>query len=110
MTNATPRAVAIVDDDDAVRESLQYLLGLVAGHVTETFVSGAEFLKSQMEHLGCVILDCHMPHMTGLELIERLHDAIPTLLVTGSLSPDIAARAAQLGVVHVLEKPPAAED
>jgi len=112
MTNGTPRAVTIVDDDDAVRASLQFLLEIVAGHVTEIFASAAEFLKSDLHHFGCLILDHHMPLMTGLELVERLRDlgvAIPTLLITGSITPNIVARAAQFGVGHVLEKPPAEE-
>ncbi len=112
MTDAMPRTVAIVDDDEAVRDSLQFLLG-TSGHVTEVFASAAEFLKSEMHHLACVILDHHMPHMTGLELLERLRDlgvGIPVLLITGSPSPAIAAQAAALGVQRVLEKPPTERD
>ncbi len=112
MTDAMPRTVAIVDDDEAVRDSLQFLLE-TSGHVTEAFASAAEFLKSEMHHLACLILDHHMPHMTGLELLERLRDVgigIPVLLITGSPSPAIAAQAAALGVERVLEKPPTERD
>ncbi len=55
-----------------------------------------------------MIADHHMPHMTGLELVERLHAngiGIPVLLVTGALSPAVVARADELGVERVLEKP-----
>jgi two-component system, LuxR family, response regulator FixJ len=107
MTDAMPHTVAIVDDDEAVRDSLQFLLG-TAGHVTETFASAAEFLDAEMRHLACLILDHHMPHMTGLELLERLRDlgvGIPVALIAGSPSPAVAAQAAALGVERVLEKP-----
>jgi two-component system, LuxR family, response regulator FixJ len=112
MPDAMLRTVAVVDDDEAVRDSLQFLLG-TSGHVTEVFASAAEFLKSEMHHLACLILDHHMPHMTGLELLERLRDlgvGIPVLLITGSPSPAIAAQAAALGVERVLEKPPTERD
>ncbi len=100
--------VAIVDDDDAIRHSLQFLLE-VFGHKVETFSRAAEFLKSELEHIACLILDHHMPEMTGLQLAARLRTIgvmIPILLVTGSPSPLIVAQAAELGVVKVLEKPP----
>ena len=107
MTEAERRRVAIVDDDDAVRNSLRFLLE-VAGHLVETFASAADFLTAELQHFGCLILDHHMPHMTGLELAERLRAdgaRIPILLITGSPSPAIVARAAELGIERVLEKP-----
>lgn len=112
MTDGKPRTVAVVDDDDAVRESLQFLLA-VSGHVAEVFASAAEFLKSEMDHLACLILDHHMPHMTGLDLLEQLRNlgiSIPVLLITGSISPAIVARATMLGVQRVSEKPPNERD
>jgi two-component system, LuxR family, response regulator FixJ len=54
-----------------------------------------------------------MPEMTGLELAERLRadgSSIPILLITGSPSPTIIARAAELGIHRVIEKPPTEED
>src|SRR6476620_10157361 len=95
MTEAERRNIAIVDDDLAVRDSLRFLLE-VAGHTVETFASAAEFLATNFEHLACLILDHHMPAMTGLELTERLRAdgiGIPILLITGSPSPEIVARA-----------------
>ena len=107
MTETSQRAVAIVDDDDAVRDSLSFLLEVI-GHPVETFASVAEFLTTDLRHFASLILDQHMPGMSGLDLAERLRiggSTIPILLVTGSLSPSIAARAAKLGVNRVLEKP-----
>ena len=71
VTEAVRSKVAIVDDDQAVHDSLQFLLE-VMGHPVETFASAAEFLKSDIRHLACLIPDNHMPHMTGLELAARL--------------------------------------
>ena len=104
--------VAIVDDDHAVRESLQFLLETV-GHPVETFASAAEFLKAEKQRIACLILDHHMPEMTGLELAERMRADgadIPILLVTASPSPVIVTRAAEVGVNRVLEKPATEED
>jgi two-component system, LuxR family, response regulator FixJ len=108
VTEARRKRVAIVEDDDGVRDSLQFLLE-IAGHVVEAFASAATFLKADIDEMACVIADHHMPHMTGLDLVERLRAngiGIPVLLVTGALSPAIVARATELGVERVLEKPP----
>ena len=108
MAEAEQRKVAVVDDDDAVRDSLQFLLE-VAGHSVEIFASAAEFLKANVQHFFCLILDHHMPKMTGLQLAEKLRvggAAIPILLITGLSSPAIIARAAELGIDGVLEKRP----
>jgi two-component system, LuxR family, response regulator FixJ len=112
MTEIGRRTVAIVDDDDAVRDSLRFLLE-VMGYRVATFASAAEFLAADQQHLACLVLDHHMPEMTGLEMVERLSTNgadIPTLLITGSPSPAIVARAFELGVRRVLEKPPSDEE
>jgi two-component system response regulator FixJ len=111
MTEAGQHTVAIVDDDYAVLDSLRFLLE-VTGYSTKTFASAAEFLQANTQHLGRLILDHHMPRMTGLELAERLRADgadIPIMLVTGSPSPEIVARASELGIERVLEKPPSEE-
>ena len=112
MTEAERRTIAIVDDDYAVRDSIQFLLE-VMGRPVETFSSAAEFLNAERQHFACVILDYYMPCMTGLELAERLRangEGIPILLITGSSTPSIVARAAEVGIDRVLEKPPSDED
>jgi FixJ family two-component response regulator len=104
-------SVAIVDDDYAGRDSLRCLLEVV-GYTVETFESAAQFLSGDRENLACLILDHHMPHMTGLQLAENLRAegaAIPILLITGSPSPTIVARATELGI-KVLKKPTGEED
>jgi FixJ family two-component response regulator len=112
VTETEQRKVAIVDDDHAVRESFRFLLEVI-GHPVETFASAAEFLTAEIRHLACLILDHHMPDMTGLQLAEKLRadgSVLPILLITGSPSPAIVARAAELGIVQVLEKPPEEDD
>lgn len=112
MSDAEQNMVAIVDDDVAVRDSLRFLLEVV-GCTVEAFASAAEFLQANVQDFACLILDHHMPNMTGLQLAERLRadgSDIPILLVTGSPSPAIVARAAELGIERILEKPPGEED
>lgn len=108
MTEPPRREIAVVDDDHAVRHSLRFLLE-VMGHPVRTFASAGEFLKAEIHHVAALILDHHMPQMSGLELVARLRAdgiGIPILLVTGAPSPVIAARAAALGIHRVVEKPP----
>lgn len=100
--------VAVVDDDEAVRESLRFLLE-TAGFRVETFGSAAQFLQSAAhEALGCLLLDQHMPQVTGLDLLRELRRRGETLrvaLMTGSPSPELTRRAKELGAVEVIEKP-----
>ena len=111
MSEIERRTIGIVDDDQAVRDSLRFLLEVV-GHSVETFASAAEFLSAAPRDLACLILDHHMPQMTGLQLAEKLHadgSGIPILLISGSPSPAIVARAAQIEI-GILEKPPDEDD
>ncbi len=108
MSNENTGIVAIVDDDQAVLDSLKFLLEVV-GYKVAVHASAKHFLDDRKTRPACLIVDQHMPAMTGLELAKHLRDAgydIPVLLITGSPSPAIVNRAAQLGIVSVLEKPP----
>lgn len=112
MTETQARVVAIVDDDSAVLDSLKFLLEVV-GYRVATYASAQTYLSDGAISPACLILDQHMPGMTGLDLVQRLRDdgaSIPVLLITGSPSPAIVARAAQLGIEKVLEKPPEEDD
>ena len=112
MSEAKRQPIAVVDDDDAVRDSLRFFLETL-DHPVVTFPSGHEFLAQDSAGLACLILDHHMPEMTGLQLAEQLRRGgshLPILLVTGMPSPSIVARAAELSVERVLEKPPGEED
>jgi len=108
MQHLSARLVAVVDDDDAVRDSLRFLLE-IAGYAVATFASGAEFLKdAPLGDLTCLVVDQHMPDQTGLQLIGRLRAQgvdLPVALITGSPTPDVLRQAQTLGVAKVLEKP-----
>ena len=105
--------IAVVDDDDAVRDSLLFLLE-TAGYDVHGYASAQAFLpEAGQYHWRYLVVDQHMPLVTGLDLVARLRRAgqeVPTLLITGSLTPDMIDRAAALGVTAVLEKPLAEAD
>jgi len=107
MADNRSGAVAVVDDDPAVLDSLKFLLE-VAGRSVAIYPSAAAFLDDRARSPACLIVDQHMPDMTGLELAARLRSegaGIPVLIITAVPSPAIVARAAQLGIENVLEKP-----
>ena len=108
MVENRSREVAVVDDDAAVLDSMQFMLEL-AGFQVATYGSAVSYLASAPHRARCLILDYNMPLMTGLELMARLRaggSSIPVLLITSALSDDIVSRAAELGVEQVLGKPP----
>jgi FixJ family two-component response regulator len=100
--------VAVVDDDRAVRDSLRFLLE-VSGFDVVTFASACEFFRAvQPERQACLLVDQHMPGITGLELLRRLKRdgrVLPTALMTGSPSQELVRQALELGALEVLEKP-----
>lgn len=99
--------VAIVDDDEAARDALEFLLR-VLGRRPQGFASAAAFLSHELGRFKCLILDQHMPHMTGVALAQHLKTAdlrIPILLISGDLTRDIAERAALAGIEVVADKP-----
>jgi two-component system, LuxR family, response regulator FixJ len=108
MQSGSRRLVAVVDDDDAVRDSLRFLLE-IAGHSVATYGSAALFLRdAPVDDLLCLVVDQHMPDQTGLQLVSRLRSqgvTLPVALITGSPSPDMIRLARDLDVAEVLEKP-----
>jgi two-component system, LuxR family, response regulator FixJ len=107
MADIRSDVVAVVDDDHGVLDSLKFLLETL-GHKVAAFASAAAFLADRTLRPACLIVDHHMPEMTGLELAEQLlrqGTSIPVLLMTGAPSPEIFSRAALLGIWAVLEKP-----
>ena len=68
---ALPKKVCVVDDDDAVRDSMCALLGSY-GIAAEGYLSGHDFLSRCAESADCVLLDLHMPNMDGLALVQAL--------------------------------------
>lgn len=100
--------VAIVDDDDEVRDVLRVLLE-DAGHSVETFKSGSDFLQNaRLDEIACLVVDQRMPHMSGVALISSVVKqgaTIPSLLITGAPDAEVARAAETLGAMTVLEKP-----
>jgi two-component system response regulator FixJ len=102
--------IAIVDDDSAVRDSVQFLLE-TEGFSVETFQSAQDFLerfRQSHERFSCLIVDHHMPDVTGLDLVSRLRadgHSISVMLITAGLTPAISRTAAEIGIEKVLAKP-----
>ncbi|RLJ16237.1 DNA-binding response regulator [bacterium endosymbiont of Escarpia laminata] len=100
--------VFVVDDDQAMRNSLKWLIESVAMQV-ETFDSASAFISSYYPgRSGCLLLDVRMPGMSGLELQEYLMNhqiAIPVIIITGHGDVPMAVRAMKAGAVDFIEKP-----
>ena len=100
--------VAVVDDDESVRESLPDLLSEF-GFRTQAFSSAEEFLTSDsIDQTKCLILDIAMPGMTGLELQQQLNNyerKIPIIFITAQKDREIQDRALEQGAVSFLLKP-----
>ena len=108
MHDGSHRLVAVVDDDDAVRDSLRFLLE-IAGYSVASYGSAAQFLhEAPIGELVCLVVDQHMPDQTGLQLVARLRAqgvSLPVALITGSPSADLIRLARELSVAKVMEKP-----
>lgn len=101
--------IAVVDDDQSVREAIKSLLRSV-GMIVDLFASAEEFLKAvSPKDVTCLILDVQMTGMSGLELQERLISAnheIPMIFITAHASDTEArTRAMEAGAVDFLHKP-----
>jgi FixJ family two-component response regulator len=107
MKDPTP-TIFVVDDDDAVRNSLRFLLKSV-GLTATTLASADEFLKTyKAEQPGCLVLDVRMPGMSGLELQEQLNlrgAMIPVIFITGHGDVPMVVEAMQQGAFDFLQKP-----
>ncbi len=100
--------ILIIDDDDVVRDSLRVLLE-TRGYTVVDFASGRSFLAGRDgKAAGCILLDVHMPDMTGLDVMKALRDMgdqTPVVLITGRSDPLVQAKAAAFGAIAVLDKP-----
>ncbi len=108
MNRTTQARVAIVDDDEPVRDALSMMLR-AAGYAVDAYASAEAFLaKKPPAPPACVVLDVRMPGMTGLELQERLADRgfdLPIVFLTGHGDVAMAVRAMKRGAFDFLEKP-----
>ena len=101
--------IAVVDDDESVRESLADLAESV-GYEAALFASAEEFLKSvhPRDSLACLILDVRLPGMSGVDLYTQLPlslRSIPTIFITAHADPEMNTWAAKAGVIALLCKP-----
>jgi FixJ family two-component response regulator len=100
--------IAIVDDDQSVREALVSLVRSL-GYVAIGFECAEDLLKSKRRRsVSCLVADLQMPGMTGLELYHRLSASgkpIPTILITAYPDDGVRERALAAGVIGYLSKP-----
>jgi two-component system response regulator FixJ len=104
--------VHIVDDDEAVRQSLAFLLS-TAGIPVRVYESATSFLAALPTlQPGCLVTDVRMPDMTGIELLQQLRDKdikLPVIVITGHGDIPLAVEAMKSGAIDFIEKPFAAE-
>lgn len=100
--------VYVIDDDDAVRQSLEFLL-----KTANVKVQGFDSAKAFLEILpqvksGCIVTDIRMPEITGIDLLRRVKELdldIPVIVITGHGDIALAVEAMKVGAVDFLEKP-----
>ena len=109
MSTMQPEPIIyVIDDDDAVRQSLEFLLK-TAGMTVRGFEHAKAFLDilPRVEH-GCVITDVRMPGMSGIDLLRSLKDTnpeLPVIVITGHGDISLAVEAMKIGAIDFLEKP-----
>ncbi|MEA2257779.1 MAG: hypothetical protein QOJ51_604 [Acidobacteriaceae bacterium] len=104
----TPRLTAIIDDDEAMQDSLRDLME-AAGLVAHCFESAEEFLASDLRaQAACLIVDIRMPKMSGLQLQAKLKEEecnVPIIFITAHGDARMRIRAMREGAVEFLAKP-----
>ena len=99
--------VYVVDDDEAVRDSMRLLLES-SGFIARDFASADLFLRADSGDMGCLLLDLHMPGTSGLELLRLLRSrgiSCPVIVVSGRRDPALDAEAMAAGASALLAKP-----
>ncbi|MCW5691727.1 MAG: response regulator transcription factor FixJ [Pseudolabrys sp.] len=100
--------IYVIDDDDAVRQSLEFLLSTV-GYKTRGFDSARDFFAVLPEiDSGCIITDVRMPEITGIDLLKKVKDVkpgLPVIVITGHGDVALAVEAMKIGAIDFLEKP-----
>ena len=107
MSNPSEITVQVVDDDEAVRDSLQLLLE-AAGYRARAWSSGPALLRAPAIEPGCIVIDVRMPEMDGVTLLARLRERgirHPVIIMTGHADVPLAVRAMRAGAIDFIEKP-----
>jgi two-component system CheB/CheR fusion protein len=105
---AQSATIFVIDDDDMVRDYVRLLLEL-EGRTVEAYASSEAFLAAYRPgRSGCLVIDLHMPGMSGIELLERLaveRHRLPAIMITGRGDVKTAVQAMKVGAVDFIEKP-----
>ena len=105
---ATRLRISVVDDEEAMRKALSRLFDS-AGFEVKTYASGCEFLDSlEQNRPDCVVLDLHMPELSGLEVHARVgqeNPKLPVIFMTGLDEPGLRERLTSAGAAAYLKKP-----
>jgi len=104
---ANKPTIHVIDDDEAMRDSLAFLLD-VNGFAVQVYCSAASFLEALPEPPACILTDIRMPDMTGLELVRQLRrdgHHHPVIAITGHGDVALAVEAMKAGVIDFVEKP-----
>ena len=100
--------VHVVDDDEAMRDSMAFLLRAENFQV-QTYADAADFLTALPQiKVGCVVTDVRMPGMSGIELLQRLRElkvSLPVIVVSGHGDVPLAVEAMKTGALDFIEKP-----
>ncbi len=105
---AADAIVHVIDDDEAVRQSIEFLLR-ISGVTARTYDSASAFLNALPTiDSGCIITDVRMPGISGIDLLRRLGEMrikMPVIVITGHGDVPLAVEAMKNGAVDFLEKP-----
>ena len=108
MTMPSDAIVHVMDDDEAMRDSLSFLIK-TAGLSARTYDSASAFLGHLHEvKSGCIVTDVRMPGLSGIDLLHRLRErqvALPVIVITGHGDVPLAVEAMKSGAIEFLEKP-----
>ncbi len=103
-----PASIAVLDDEAQIRTALGRLLRSY-GHEVALFEEGTAFLREHREHpFQCILLDLHMPGLSGFDVLDKLSrqcNTAPVIVITGKDDPGNASRVHDLGACAYLEKP-----
>ncbi|HEX3486695.1 MAG TPA: response regulator [Micropepsaceae bacterium] len=105
--NSLPQTICLVEDDEAVRDSMCALLES-HGVTVDAYPRPSALLTAGPHPCDCLILDYHMPEMDGLQLLSEIRKqglGAPAILMTGRGDPQLVSRALQAGVHAMLNKP-----
>jgi two-component system CheB/CheR fusion protein len=107
-SSSEPEIIFVIDDDSHIREGIRAVLE-EDGRSVEDYPTCEAFLEAHRPSSGaCLLIDAYLPGMTGLELLQQLHDAghrLPAIMITGNADVPMAVQAMKSGASDFIEKP-----